>query len=102
MIRAGKHSMDAAVGRMAKRMREDGKTVVDLCKGEGESKGSNKILKGNHTNMYMSSHTYLHSKHTGASFGKAKVLAAALQPLANALSAHSVSRIVINIKIISM
>lgn len=79
--------MDAALGRMAKRMRADKDNTVDLSNGGGE----NKPLKGNLTNTCTRDHTHIFEYlHAGARFGKAKVLAAALQPLANALSAHSV------------
>ena len=91
MVRAGKHSMDAAVGKMVKKMRED--KTVDLSNGENIE--TNKSLRGNLAikHIHVFTHTYLNSYSTGASFGKAKVLAAALQPLASALEAHSVSRI---------
>ena len=54
MIRAGKHSMDAALGNMTKRMRGDQDKIVDLSNGDGE----NKPLKGNLMNTYTHARTH--------------------------------------------
>ena len=68
LLQAGRHSMDAALGKMAKAMKSG---QVDLTGENDPDPNPKKRLRGNR-------------------LGKAKVIASALEPLAMAMTAHTV------------